>query len=89
MRGEKEESKTKSVAKQKLSLLEYLPTANLNPNCLSVCLSLSLSQSLSVFQNISGVIVGKWQHIFQHTQKCDFTWNLSPPTLDYLVCKEI
>ena len=87
MRGEKEESKTKSVAKQKLSLLEYLPTANLNPNCLSVCLS--VSQSLSVFQNISGVIVGKWQHIFQHTQKCDFTWNLSPPTLDYLVCKEI
>ena len=59
------------MVKQKLSLLQNLPTVNLDPNCLSVCLSVSLN--LSVFQSISAVIVGEWQRIFQHTRKCDFT----------------
>jgi len=70
MRGEKEESKTNSVAKQKISW-EFANSKSWSQ--LSVCLSVSLSQSLSVLQSISGVIVGEWQHIFQHTQKCDFT----------------
>lgn len=55
MRGEKEEGKTNRVWPNRI-FLENLPTANLDPSCLSV--SLSLSQSLSVFQSISGVIVG-------------------------------
>ena len=54
MSGGKEEGKTsnQSMAKEKLALLQNLPTADLDPSCIS-----------SVFQSISGVSVGIWQHL--------------------------